>query len=330
VENDSARARRLLAEFVDRQSQVDTRDQLDATAATLLAAFDRTGVHSLLLKGPVLARVLYEPAEERTYGDVDILVEPAALERARGTLRRGGWVCLREVFGVEDIGGGLHGEVWFADGVMVDLHWQLPGAEAPAQIAWESLYAMHEPIEVAGECVAMPNRAALALHVATHAAQHASMHPRGLRDLELALERWPPDVWVDAADLAHEIGATTAFAAGLQLAPAGQELAGMLNLPDAAHLGWAPLHEWPRGTYHLRAFINAESFTARTRIVRRALLPPPRWILWEYPWARRWRLLQIAAYAMHFIQAPLWAARTLRFHRRRLARRDSRAPHTRS
>jgi hypothetical protein len=89
-----------------------------------------------------------------------------------------------------------------------------------------------------------------------------------------------------------------------------------LALPDVSQLNWTPADEWPRGSYHLRAFANAGSLTGRARVVRRALLPPSRWILWEYPWARRWRPLQVAAYAMHLMRAPLWASRALRFRRR--------------
>jgi hypothetical protein len=317
VEDDSARARRLLSEFVARVRHVDDLDHLDATATAVLAAFNRAGVAALLLKGPVLARVLYTREERRNYGDVDILVEPSALGRAREVLREGGWVCVQERLGVEDVGGGLHGETWIAGDVVVDLHWRLAVTEAPAQAAWNALYARHQLIDLAGHRVATLDRSGLALHVATHAAQHGSRHPPGLRDLELALARWPPEVWSDAAGLAREVGATAAFAAGLHLARAGRELARTLDLAEASQSNWAPLHEWPRGTYHLTAFAEAGSFAARARVVQRALVPPPRWILWEHPWARRALPLLIPAYGAHLMRSPVWAARALRFYRRR-------------
>jgi hypothetical protein len=281
-----------------------------------LAAFDDAGVAALLLKGPVVARVLYKPSEERMYNDVDILVEPAALERARLALRERGFMCLQDELGVEDIGGALHAEEWAAGAVPVDLHWRLPATEAPAEVTWKALYASHQLIDLKAHRVATLSRAGLALHIAIHAAHHGDRHGPGLRDLELALERWPPTVWGDAAALAREIGATDAFAVGLRLAPAGRELAHTLALPDVSQLNWTPADEWPRGTYRLRAFASAGSLTGRARVVRRALLPPSRWILREYPWARRRRPLQVAAYALHLMRAPLWGSRALRFHRR--------------
>jgi hypothetical protein len=293
------------------------RERLDRTAARLLAAFAEAGVAALLLKGPVFARVLYKPGEEREYNDVDILVEPAALERARELLRAMGCICVREGLGVEDVGGGLHAEAWGMEDVAVDLHWRLPATEAPAEVTWKVLYEPHQVIDLDGHRVATLSRAGLALHIATHTAQHGGKYGLGLADLELALERWPRDVWSQAEALAHEISATEAFAAGLQLAPAGRELARTLALPDATQLNWTPVDEWPRGTYHLKAFAMARSATDRARVVRSALLPPAKWILSEYPWAWQGRPLLIVAYAMHMMRAPLWGSRALRFHRQR-------------
>jgi hypothetical protein len=304
MDDQSTRARRLLTDFTGRfREAVDVRERLDATAAELMAAFDETGVPALLLKGPVLARVLYAPDKPRVYVDVDILVEPAALERARAALRERG---------ASMVGGTLHGEAWMLGETMVDLHWQLPLTDAPPQAAWRALYAAHQVIDLERRRVATLNRPALGLHIAIHAAQHGSGHAAGLRDLEVALERWSADVWRHSAWLAHEIRATEAFAAGLQQVPAGQEVARALGLPELSQLGWLPLQERPRGAYQVRALAKADSAPARVRIVRAALLPPSNWILGEYPWARRWRPLQLGAYAIHMARAPLWAARALR------------------
>jgi hypothetical protein len=278
-------------------------------------------VAALLLKGPTIARVLYEPGEERMYSDVDILVEPAALERARAVLRGREGVCVHENLGVEDVGGGLHSEDWLLGHVVVDLHWRLPATDAPSEVIWKALYGPHQLIDLKGRRVHALSRAGLALHIAIHAAWHKGQHRPGIRDLELALERWPPEVWDDASGLAREIGASEAFAAGLQLAPAGRALARASTIVDVSQLNWTPVDEWPRGTYHLRAFAKAGSLTGRARLVRRALLPSSRWILREYPWARRWGPLQIAAYTIHLGRAPLWALRALRFHRLHARRR---------
>lgn len=318
MEDDDIRVRRLLVEFARRVRPADSGQQLDATAAEVMGGFDDAGVGSVLLKGPVLARLLYEPEEERHYADIDILIEPAALERARRVLHESGYLSINERLGIRDVGGALHSEPWLAGEVMIDLHWRLAGAEAPAQAAWEALSATRTPIDVAGRRVAGLGRPALALHIATHAAQHGSSHTPGLRDLELALERWSPQVWTDAAEMASAIGATRAFAAGLQVVAAGRALARDLGLPDRTELDWVAVHDSgrPRGTFHLKEFAEAGSLAARVDLLRRAVLPPRRWIIWQHPWARRGAPLLIVAYAAHVMRAPLWAARAWRFSRR--------------
>ncbi len=196
-----------------------------------MAAFGDAGVAALLLKGPVACASFIRAGEERIYSDVDILVEPAALERARVVLRERGWMCVQEKLGVEDVGGGLHAEDWMVGTVPVDLHWRLPASDAPPEVTWKALYESHQLIDLKGRRVATLSRAGLALHIAIHAAQHEGQHGSGLRDLELALERWPPGVWDHAAALADEIGAADVFAAGLQLAPSRSGAGAQVGAP---------------------------------------------------------------------------------------------------
>src|SRR5687767_13504493 len=47
---------------------------LDALAVRTASAFAREGIPSLLLRGPVMARWLYDDPAERPYSDVDLLV----------------------------------------------------------------------------------------------------------------------------------------------------------------------------------------------------------------------------------------------------------------
>ena len=49
---------------------------LDLAAARASAALRDAGIRAILLKGPVIARWLYDDGSERNYGDVDLLVAP--------------------------------------------------------------------------------------------------------------------------------------------------------------------------------------------------------------------------------------------------------------
>jgi hypothetical protein len=209
---------------------------------------------------------------------------------------------------------------------MVDLHWRLPGSRTSAELAWEALTARRTWVEVGGRRVAALDRCGQALHLAIHAAQHGPALGLGklFNELSLALERWPADVWRCAAALAQQIDATQAFAAGLRLLPQGAALASEVALPPTAELDWLITHREvrPRGTVHLHALRELDGFAARLQILRGLLLPPRAWLAQEHRWTRSRGPLILAAYALHFVQLPAWAARAWWFRAR--ARRAGR------
>src|SRR5205807_8669201 len=75
------------------------------------------------------------------------------------------------------------------------------------------------------------NQAARALNIARHAAHNGIASLQSLRDLELALDQLPQDLWLESAVLAERLAAGSSFAAGLRLLPQGTALAGRLALP---------------------------------------------------------------------------------------------------
>jgi Uncharacterised nucleotidyltransferase len=316
---------RQLDEFVDRARGLSHQALLDAAAVEVLDAFEAAGVQPLLLKGPALARALYTPGEYRGYSDVDLLVSPADLPRARRALTGAGYNHAEEVFGIDDMGEILHAETW-SRGVdagpggplLVDLHWRLPGCEASADAAWEVLAPRRSSIELNGRETAVLDREGLALHLAIHAAQHGPDDLKAIGDLTRGLERWPLALWRAAAALAAELEATPAFAAGLRLVPIGAERADELGLPPTDELDWAIRHRdlRPRGTFHLEALARARGVRGRADVLRRWLLPTRQWIAWQYPWAARSRVRLFAAYGAHLLRTPVWAMRAWRYRSR--------------
>jgi putative nucleotidyltransferase-like protein len=315
-----------LRDFVERFRAPRPRSELDAAAVELLDAFAAVDVNALLLKGPVLARVLYTAGEYRGYCDVDLLVSPADLPAARRVLVELGYADASKLLGVVDVGRVVHAETWFrrTGGVMVDLHRWLPGCDAPPQVAWDALAPRRVFIEVEGRDAPVLDRAGLALHLALHATQRGPEDDKAIDDLERGLERWPPEVWREAAALARAVEALPAFAAGLRLLPAGAARARDLGLPPTGELDWTILHRAtrPRGTFHLQALAEARSVRERVEVLRRSLLPTRRWIAWQYPGAGAGGARMLVAYARHLLRTPLWAVRAWRFRER--ARRAAR------
>jgi len=289
---------------------------LDACAAV--------DVEPLLLKGAALARTLYRRDESRGYFDVDLLVPSEDLSAVGQVLDDMGYRNVTELQGVDDVAGILHAQMWAQSvpefgNLSFDLHWLLYGCEAPPQLVWETLSARHMFIDVAGRRVRTLDRPGLALHLALHTAQHGPDDLKAAADLNRGLERWSPEIWCQAADLAAELRAVEAFAAGLRLVPGGDLLARRLELPAADALLWQIAHrgERPRGTLHLQAFTEAQGLTERMKLLRRSLLPRRAWIVWEQPQAARSRGRLFAAYCAHILRAPAWAARAWRFRRRK-------------
>ncbi len=322
-----------LAEFAERVRTLARRDGLDEVMVTILDAFETAGVQSLVLKGPVLARVLYTAGEHRGYIDVDLLVAPRDMRRAKHVLSRMGCINATQARGILDMAGSLHSETWvlrkdFSDGpgaMMIDLHWRLPGCDAPVEVAWDALVARRVRLEILGRQVPVLDRAGLALHLATHAASHGPDALKPMGDLARGLDRWPPEVWQSAARLAHEVQATSMLAAGLRLTPAGAALAEVLELPSGDEVAWELRHrdERPRGTFHIDALAQAQTARERLAVLRHALLPPAAWIKWEDSRTMRGPTHLARGYVRHLRRAPRLAASAWHFHRRtRRARSD--------
>jgi hypothetical protein len=315
---------RVLERFARRIRDRPILDRLDTAAVEVFNAFDAAGVDALLLKGPVLARVLYGPTEHRGYVDVDLLVAPQHFDRVRHILPGLGYINLPEQLGLDEIARDPYAETWAqagdggAAGLMIDVHRTLTGSEAPPQAGWDAVWPRRTSIELDGHRLPAPDQETLALHIALHAARHGAGTPHPMEDLRTAIERWPPEVWRGADRLAFELQATAAFAAGLRQLPQGAALARDLGLPPTDDLEWAIAHrtERPRGTLHFQAFGGAATLRERASVLRRGLLPGRTWVAKQYPWADDHGVRLIGGYLAHLARTPVWAARAWRFGRR--------------
>ena len=323
--------RQVHADFVKRAALVTRREQLDAATAQAFTAFRHAGVEAILLKGAALAANLYRSDEPRGYSDIDVLVAPAQRAVAERVLTELGYRSFSEIRGVDDVGGALHADIWLGAmvgfrrghaGVMIDLHRRLEGCTAPESDAWEALRVDRGSVDVGGTSVPTLGLRGMALGVALHVAQHGTEDIKAVGDLSRALERWPSEVWREAADLAREVGADESLAAGLRLLPAGAKLADELRLGSADRVLWDLSHRElrPRGAFHLEAVTSARSSREKLGIVRRALLPSPAWIGWEMRWATRSHAHLALAYVLHILRTPVWGARAIRYARRRPVR----------
>jgi hypothetical protein len=279
---------------------------MDVAAAELFGVLADERVDALLVRGPAIARRLYD-AGERGYGDCDVLVTDASREAAEIVLRRLGY----EAYTSPGLAQHWHRPEPRAH---VDLHVSLWGVRAPSHLLWDALATDLALLDLEGTTVPVPCPAATAVVVALHASQHGATVGHPLRDLQRALDRFDADVWAEAAGRARQADALYSFRQGLSMLPDGLVRLSELDL-EPAMSRQAALRR--KGTNVPSYLFEGLSIGERWAIVRRRVVPPRG----EMPAASgRGRLL--AAHALRLVRAPFQTARLVG----RLARRQDESP----
>jgi hypothetical protein len=280
---------------------------LDAVTAEVVGTLREAGVDSILLRGPAISRWLYEDEAARSYVDTDLLIAHAELERAEKLLSGLGFSDLT-VEGVLARDRPTHAHTWARrrDGVAVDLHYTLLGAQVEPEKVWDLLSAETEAMSVGGTMVDVLQAPGRALIVALHAAQHGVDLGKPLEDLARALELLPGQVWDDASALAARLEATEAFATGLRLLPSGEGVAQRLGLPDERSTETVLRASTPPPTaLGFDWLASTPGLRAKLSLVTRKIVPDPAFMRAWSPLAQRGRAGLAAAY----VWRVLWLAR---------------------
>lgn len=271
---------------------------LDSLTGELAIALGDAGVATIVLKGPALERRLYGVGESRTHDDIDLLVAHSDLQRAENLLYGLGFRYAAE---------SEHARAWIRgrDGITVDLHKTLLGVGVPPVEAWPLLAAETEPMRVGRASINVFNPSATALHVALHAAQHGVLGTRPADDLMRAVDRLPEHVWAQAAELAVQLAALPAFAAGLRLDARGAELAEALGLSRDRSVETAlRIASPPVTALGFQRLATTSGLRRKMIFLMRELIPPATFMRAVSPLARRGRLGLAATY----LWRPWWLA----------------------
>jgi putative nucleotidyltransferase-like protein len=291
----------------DPAFRVEHRRLTDTATVEIVHALESSSVPAILLKGPSIARWLYEDAEERHYWDIDLLVPPAELTRAESVTAGLGFEPLASE--PTRIDRESHHERWYRsrDNVCVELHRGFHGVQAPDAELWDELTHDTEPLPlgVEGE-VRVPAPAARTLLVGLHAAT-AAPKQTPLEDLRRAVRQVPVETWKESAALARRLRAEPVFAAGLALVPEGADLAvrlGLTGTPSPEQLLWSS----PPTAMGFERLARTPGFGAKVRYIARELAPPPELLRQLDPLARRGAAGVVAAYVRRpfrlAVQAP--------------------------
>jgi hypothetical protein len=257
--------------------------RVNRLAVETVRVFQSAGVPSILLKGASFAGLWY-PEGGRCYGDVDLLVRAPDVAVATDALQRLGFRPDDEQAPVidRDRDARTFGRR-NADGLKdsVDLHWNLHNVRVDPEHTWSALAARTTSLPLGSASVQVLDTVGCAMHVALHAAHHGlhgpEPHNHGSRtgaDLRRALRMVAPADWVQAAELAAELGIEDAFALGLRLHPEGVGLAEQLHLTTAVPEAWRFTGKHAtRGALRINRVRVAPSWRERVALMRPVLCP---------------------------------------------------------
>ena len=224
---------------------------LEAELLRIARAFREAGIEFIVLKGVPLTRRLHGRLDARTMVDNDVLVRRRDARRAAHSLQRLGYQPLEfhtlegdlrstfeSAFSRTTLDGG---KVW------VELHWSaFPPRMFPVSEKFE--WSRVEPYQLKTERVLVFDPTMTLVHLASHFAQHSCTHPRILKDIAAAWNRWHGGI--EHADLA-----TLALVTGVRPTL-------VYALTAAAKLGWltsAPPPLSSRRTPVLERLLSAQS-----------------------------------------------------------------------
>ena len=271
---------------------------IDLTTAEVVRAMHSAGVRPLLLKGPSFAAWLYAGGAVRPYRDTDLLVAPEDEGPSERVLASLGFAS----HGPSRHDGVARHHTWLRGRAVVELHVTLVGVSAPPAVLWRAFSTGSEKLRVGGVDVSIPAEPARALHAALHAAQHGIAFTRGLDDLVRALRIAPPGAWTAAAQMAEQVRATEAFAAGLRLVADGRTLASKLGLDERMTTAVALRAVSASTIAHRLDRLAATPRNRRPAQLVRSVFPNPDFMRWWSPLARRgWGGLALA-----YAWRPLW------------------------
>jgi hypothetical protein len=279
--------------------------RVDAATREVIAALERGGIGSIVLKGPSLS-AWYPADSARIYSDGDIWVAPNALDSAAQTLTDLGFVPSSDERKLP--GWWLaHASNWdrALDDGKIDLHRHLQGVGADPQRVWSLLWPRRVEFELLGARAFRLDDAAQALYVTAHATHHGVEDARGLPHLAAALTALDDDTWRAALALADELEALESFATGLRLVPGGVALAERIGVPDSRSVKATLLASTPPPVaLGFDQLADARGLN-RFRVLLRKFFPPAGFIRAWWPPAARSRTLLAVGYAYR----PIWLLR---------------------
>lgn len=191
--------------------------RLAAELAGLMRGLEAAGVPVLAYKGPALALQVYGDASLRRFADLDLVVAPAALERAIGALR--GLGLAEEPFASPAQRAALirdgHHLSLHGRSAVVELHWRFGKRAFGFREALDGVWERRETLTLAGAAVPVLGRGDHLLALAIHASKGVWSSLEWTLSLAVLARDLPEGEWAAVAARARAWGCVRALQVGL-------------------------------------------------------------------------------------------------------------------
>ena len=302
-----------LAPLIARVRNVAGRNlQMTTELIRLLGVLDRHGIPAIPIKGPLLAVGAFGSLAARQFEDLDILIHPKDILRAREVIRAEGYEPERELTRAQ-VTAFLHDEHAFQyrrDGCrfVVELHWRLQDRYLCFPFDERDIWNNATERELMGHRVRCLNTRNLLLYLCMHGAKHYWERLEWIACLPAVMRAEPNLDWEAVVQQARSIGGIRILQLGMLLA---HDLDGSEHTQAAVDvvrpgtiarelatrvwkdLGASELDDSRREVYRFRFYLSTrERLSDRVRVVRFASIriPHPDSIQWERSTVPTWLL----------------------------------------
>lgn len=189
-----------------------------ARLATLTAAFTAADVPCLAIKGAVLAQHLHGDVAARDSKDIDLLIDPASIDRAVQILRSTGYVET----GIDSASAGDNRfankhRTFAGNGCEIELHTRLIDIDALLPLPFDEVWARRELVAIGGVSVATLSQVDTLLYLCAHGASHLWFRLKWLEDIARIVATGDPEPIAAAHAVARRAGAEAVVLGALAL-----------------------------------------------------------------------------------------------------------------
>ena len=183
----------------------------------ILQLFEAQDILAVPFKGPVLAAVLYGDLAMREFTDLDILVQPRDIPKAREILSKDGYRSnLPRTFIPPDVNVDELRSI--STGISLELHWQFSPRRFVPSLSAEHVWNGIEPVVILGRKIWSFSPQDMFLFLATHGGKHCWSSLKWLCDLAEFIRSNPALDWPSLFKRAEALGAARTCRLGIHLA----------------------------------------------------------------------------------------------------------------